>query len=209
MKHRILRLMVAAAVAVGLGVAGIGSVAADDGDSGASAADDTGSPLERVNAYVQPSVVYEGVEWTGYIYDKFNKQYLNDGQSFTLNTQCTGFVVNPDGYIATAGHCVDPKGEILNLFIAQAARWAINNDYYADKSLTVNRIVAFDDYRVEGLNTKNRGPDRKITVAWAATASGLDASQQKNARVIDFQPFDKGDAALLKVEETEDRKSVV
>jgi serine protease Do len=204
MRHRIVGLLAAALVTFGVG---IGSAAADDTGSDQetpdASADDTGSPLERVNAYVQPSIVYEGVEWTGYIYDTFNKQYLNDGQPFVLNTQCTGFIVNPDGYIATAGHCVDPKGEILDAFVAEAAQWAIDNAYYADRTLTVEEVIGFDDYRVEGLETENRGPDREITVAWGATASGLEASQQMTARVIDFQPFDKGDAALLKVEETD------
>jgi serine protease Do len=205
MRHRLIGLLAATLITFGIG---IGSAAADD-DTGSAQetpgaeADDTGSPLERVNAYVEPSIVYEGVEWTGYIYDTFNKQYLNDGQPFVLNTQCTGFIVNPDGYIATAGHCVDPKGEILDAFVAEAAQWALDTAYYADRTLTLEEIVAFDDYRVEGLETENRGPDREITVAWGATASGLEASQQMTARVIDFQPFDKGDAALLKVEETD------
>jgi len=173
----------------------------DDGTPSASAADETG--LERVNAYVQPSIVYEGVEWTGYVYDTFNKRYLKNGHAFVIDTQCTGFVVNPDGYIATAGHCVDPKGDITDMFVAAGAQWAVNTGYYADKTLTADDVVGFGDYRIEGEDTKNRGPDRAITVAWGATASGLQASQQKTARVIDFQAFDKGDAALLKVEETD------
>jgi len=204
MRHRILRLGAAAVITFAVGMVGMRSAVADPGDDGtpnASAADETG--LERVNAYVQPSIVYEGVEWTGYVYDTFNKRYLKNGHAFVIDTQCTGFVVNPDGYIATAGHCVDPKGDITDMFVAAGAQWAVNTGYYADKTLTADDVVGFGDYRIEGEDTKNRGPDRAITVAWGATASGLQASQQKTARVIDFQAFDKGDAALLKVEETD------
>jgi serine protease Do len=204
MRHRILRLGAAAVITFAFGMVGMGSAVADPGDDGtpsASAADETG--LERVNAYVQPSIVYEGVEWTGYVYDTFNKRYLKNGHAFVIDTQCTGFVVNPDGYIATAGHCVDPKGDITDMFVAAGAQWAVNTGYYADKTLTADDVIGFGDYRIEGKDTKNRGPDRAITVAWGATASGLQASQQKTARVIDFQAFDKGDAALLKVEETD------
>ena len=205
MRYRILRLGAAAVFALG---AGMGSaVAADPGDEetpDTSAADESDTPLERVNAYVQPSIVYEGVEWTGYVYDTFNKRYLKSGRAFVIHTQCTGFVVNPDGYVATAGHCVDPKGDdIIGMFISAGAQWAVASGYYADKSLTVDDVIKFGDYRIEGLDTTNRGPDREVTVAWGATASGLAASQQKTARVIAFQPFDKGDAALLKVDETD------
>ncbi len=28
---------------------------------------------------------------------------------FAATWVCTGFVVNPDGWVATAGHCVDPE----------------------------------------------------------------------------------------------------
>src|SRR6201999_4470198 len=30
------------------------------------------------------------------------------GKPFSVTYNCTGFVVTPDGYIATAGHCVNP-----------------------------------------------------------------------------------------------------
>ncbi len=161
------------------------------------------SDLEKVSAYVQPSVVYLGTEWKGYIYDTFNKAYLNDGKAFVVNTQCTGYVVNPDGYIATAGHCVDPKGDIIAMMQQKGAEWAARTGYYADGSLSVNQILGFGDYRVEGLETKNRGPDRKVTAAWGVSAGGVDTGQSYQARVLKFQPFDKGDGALLKVEATE------
>ena len=205
MRLRLVRLALAATVVFGLGIgtAAAANATSDDETPGAAATDAAGTPLERVNAYVQPSIVYVGVEWTGYVYDTFNKQYLNDGQGFVVNTQCTGFVVNPDGYIATAGHCVDPKGDIVDSFVAEAAQWAIDTGYYADKTLTLEEIIGFGDYRVEALETKGHGPDRVITAAWGASASGLEASQQQAARVISFQPFDKGDTALLKVEATD------
>ena len=75
-----------------------------------------------MSAYTQPSVVYIGSTWTGYVYDTYNKLYLNNGKPFTLDFQCTGFVVNPDGYIATAGHCVDPAEVSPHL---QAGRRAV------------------------------------------------------------------------------------
>ena len=40
--------------------------------------------LERVSAYTQPSVVYIDITWTGYVYDTFNKLYLNNEKPFQL-----------------------------------------------------------------------------------------------------------------------------
>lgn len=155
------------------------------------------SDLERVSAYVQPSVVYLQVKWTGYAWDTFNREYLQDGQPFKVTTQCTGYVVNPDGYIATAGHCVDPKGDILDILAQQAAQYGIDSGYYEAGS-TVEQVV--EQLRIEAFESKNQGPDREVTAAWGVSAGGVETGKSYQARVVDFQPFDDGDAAVLKVE---------
>ena len=81
----------------------------------------------QVAPLVQPSVVYETVSWSGYVYDRYNHQYLRN-KPFTVTMQCTGFVVNPDGYVATAGHCVAPDGG-KDALRHQAAEWALQNYY--------------------------------------------------------------------------------
>ncbi|MGV9712383.1 trypsin-like peptidase domain-containing protein [Gordonia sp. NPDC003424] len=58
----------------------------------AAAAPPQVSPETQAAAYIRPAVVYV-------------TSALPDGTT----SHCTGFVVNPDGYIATAGHCVDPE----------------------------------------------------------------------------------------------------
>jgi S1-C subfamily serine protease len=177
--------------ALGLSVLGVGVAHADE-----TPAPET--PLERVNALVQPSIVYLQFDWTGYVYDKNNKQYLNGGMPFELSFQCTGFVVNPNGYIATAGHCVD-QDEAFQVFYATAAQWAIDTGYYIDTTLTVDQIVAFQDYRVETMTKLNRA-DLVIQVGWGAAASGIETAEVRRARVIGTQKPDAGDVALLKVE---------
>lgn len=156
------------------------------------------TPLERVNALVQPSIVYLQQDWSAYVFDKANKTYLNGGQLFQLSFQCTGFVVNPDGYIATAGHCVD-LDEVKPSFYATAAQWAVDNGYYVDPTLTVDQIVGFQDYRVETFDKVNRA-DLVIQVGWGAAASGIQTAEVRRARVIDSTGTDAGDVALLKVE---------
>jgi S1-C subfamily serine protease len=156
------------------------------------------TPLEKVSAYVQPSIVYIETTWTGYVWDKYNKMYLKNGKPFQLSYQCTGFVVNPDGYIATAGHCVDAD-EVKPDFIAAAAQWAIDNAYYQTSTLTVDDVVGFGDYQVEDEEGKKK-PDLKVTAAWSQSAGGVETGKALPARVVKSSSFEDGDGALLKVE---------
>ncbi len=159
---------------------------------------ESATPLERVSAYTQPSVVYLEQEWTGYVWDKYNKLYLNDGNPFTLSYQCTGYVVHPDGYIATAGHCVNPN-DVKADFLVSAADWAVNNGYYQTPGLTVEDALGFDDYVVQNEDKKNK-PSLKVTAAWAQSAGGVETGKALPARVVKWQSFEKGDGAILKVE---------
>lgn len=183
----------AALALTGLSVLGAGAVRAD-APTGAE------TPLERVNALVRPSIVYLEQDWSAYVFDKANKQYLNGGQPLELSFQCTGFAVNPDGYIATAGHCVN-LDEVKPAFFAAAAQWAIDTGYYLEPSLTVDQIVAFQDYRVETYDKVNRA-DLVVQVGWGAAASGIQTAEVRRARVVDVFGPDAGDVALLKVEAT-------
>ena len=42
------------------------------------------SAQEKVSAYVQPSVVYLQMKWTGYVCDTFLKEYINGGKPFVV-----------------------------------------------------------------------------------------------------------------------------
>ena len=201
MKYR--PILITAVASLGLVSAAPAALAVDGSTGGSSTTSTQVTDLERVAAYVQPSVVYLDVKWTGYVHDLFNKRYLKNGHPFVVETQCTGYVVNPNGYIATAGHCVDPKGDIQTLIEQQAAQWAVTHHYYADHTLTVDQILGFHNYRVEGADTTGKGPDRVVTAAWGVSAGGVQSGQSMQARVLKFQPFDKGDGAILKIEATD------
>lgn len=195
MRKTLIAVSTAAAMLVGGGAA---SAASSSPSPSTSSGTSTTTQLERVSAYTQPSVVYVGIDWTGYVYDKYNKMYLNKGKPFRLSFQCTGYVVNPDGYIATAGHCVNPD-EVKADFVQQAAQWALDTGYYASKTLTLQDIIGFDDFVVMNAE-KKKTPDRVVTAAWGVSAGGVQTGKALPARVIKYQQFDDGDGALLKVE---------
>src|SRR3712207_708916 len=201
MRRTLLAALTAAALLGGAGAAAASESPSPSSSTSSSAgADGTGATqLERVSAYTQPSVVYIQTDWTGYVYDTYNKRFLNNQKPFTLSFQCTGYVVNPNGYIATAGHCVDPD-QVKPDFYAAAAQWAVDNGYYAVNTLTVEDILGFGDYVVMNAQ-KKRKPDLKVTAAWGVSAGGVETGKALPARVVKFQPFDQGDGAIIKVEQ--------
>jgi serine protease Do len=67
------------------------------------------TPEEGAAAVVQPGIVYLETKWTAWVNDGY--EWLNGGRPFEWTSRCTGFVVNPNGYIATTGHCVDAGQE--------------------------------------------------------------------------------------------------
>ncbi len=156
------------------------------------------TPLEEVQARVQPAVVYEEVTWTGFVYDETNKQYFTE-DPFTATFQCTGFVVNPDGYIATAGHCVDYDASIREAILTQVVEWAYNNDYY-QATPSMDTIATFaKNWRIDGAKTEGT-PDLTVNVAYGVSVSGEPSGKALPARVLAKRSFDQGDVALLKIE---------
>ena len=154
---------------------------------------------EQVHAYVAPSIVYVDVQWSGAVYDEYNKGWLNDKKPFTVDFTCTGFVVNPNGYVGTAGHCVNYGPNVAAALDQKAAEWALSHDYYESKTLQVKDVVG--DYLATGPSGSGAA-QRDVFLAWSSQVSGTEMTTAKVARVISSQPFDQGDAALLKVEAT-------
>jgi hypothetical protein len=67
---------------------------------------------------VQPGIVYLETTYRGYVKDERGR-WLNGGWPVTATASCSGFFVNHDGHIVTAGHCVD-KAEGRSALIQKA-----------------------------------------------------------------------------------------
>ncbi|MBZ5737149.1 trypsin-like peptidase domain-containing protein [Nocardioides mangrovi] len=203
--HRLIRRGAAATAALAATTLALAGPAAADDTTGPTDAPASGDTSIEVAALVQPSVVYETVTWSGYVYDRYNRQYLTTDKPFTVTMQCTGFVVNPDGYVATAGHCVDPQGG-KEAVREKAAQWALENYYgYSGSVLSVDDVVG--DYRVDILGSDDQvhrdQAEREVNVSWGGSVSGVEVQKQKPARVLAFQKYEEGDGALLKVDESD------
>ena len=181
---------------------GFGPAFADDTDPGAAQAKDAVVPL------VQPSIVYLTTTFSGYVWDPYlgdGGMYLDDAQDdakvFSVTVQCSGFAVSSDGYLATAGHCVDKKYG-LDLVAQAAAEWTQETGYY-DEAIAIDELV--DDYEVDQWDAArekviSNTVYRKVEATWSQSLAGTSIEKHAPARVVGAQKFDRGDGALLKVE---------
>lgn len=187
-------LALVSAAALGLLVSSPGIASADDGQPQAN-------PEERAAAMVRPAVMYLGGQGYGGVRLP-NGQILSQfGQGtnmpFIATWGCTAFVVNPDGWVATAGHCVDPESAKA-LILKRAAAEYISQ--YPDAPESRDPATALDwlrkNARVVG-DSPDRGPEVGLTLLYG---SGTTVTGKVPASVVDFRPLSKGDVALLKVE---------
>jgi serine protease Do len=158
------------------------------------------TPTERAAAEVRPAIVYVTEKFTAYVADETGT-YFNNGNPYELTATCTGFGVNPNGYVATAGHCIDtysPNG-IKGDFIAAVAKEVVATV----PGVTLEQAVKFgtENWTVEG-TAKGSAIDTEIAVV-TGTVQGGGKPQVLPARVVDARGLTQGDVALLKVETTD------
>lgn len=191
MSIRIRRAVTLAAVVLVSALAGAAPALAQENPSPPQA-----TVTERAAATVRPAVVYLEQTFTGYVADETGT-YFNDGNAYEFTASCTGFGVNPDGYVATAGHCVDVQSAdgVKSLFIATVAAQVAQ----VVPDVTVEQLVEFGmtNWSVEG-QQKDSPIDLSISVA-----TGGPGGPVVPARVVDVRPLAEGDVALLKVETTD------
>ncbi|HEV8563762.1 MAG TPA: trypsin-like peptidase domain-containing protein [Actinomycetota bacterium] len=176
--------------------------------AGAQTGETTGTPEEKAAAVVRPAVVYLEQYWKAWVRVPRSSQlnfqgYVNRGQPFEWATRCSGFVVNPSGYVVTAGHCVDPgeegaRGTALEL----AVDWLVRDGWIFRADFGFWLDEAHLAWGVEG-SEKGSPPDLEVWVQRGVAAGGLRTGEAFPARVIDYQSWSEGDAALLKIEESD------
>ncbi len=164
------------------------------------------TPAQQAEAIAEPSVVFIQTEWTGWLMNGPLAELLSpDGESapsFTVTTTCSGWIANPDGYVVTAGHCVDNSTMAYGgkgLIIQAGVYEAVNQGYLDSADAPALIQYGYANWKVEG---KENGspPDRVVGVYPTKAASGITVQNGIQANVVDFNSFTEGDVALLKVE---------
>ncbi len=150
---------------------------------------------------IRPAIMYLAAEAYGRVRLPSDRTLPNfdEGLNWPYHAvwNCTGFVVNPDGWVATAGHCVDPASA-KDLILKNAATHYLDQfpdlPEAQDPAKTLQWLQA--NARVEG-NSADQGLQINIVVVYG---TGTKIAGKMPANVVDFRPIDKGDVALLKVE---------
>jgi serine protease Do len=192
-------LLFTAAVAAAAGpLTVLGSLPAANAQTAASApAADTS--IERTVALVQPGTVRLQMDWHAYVDtgDDFGRL-----GPFDVSTSCTGFIVDPSGYIVTAGHCLDSSieglgGNLLRELIDAIVAEGVITPAQAQSPELAEYIVGH--WQVEG-QAANSPADVSVTVGQGIALSGEKDVKGNRARVIEVNPPSKGDVALIKTE---------
>lgn len=157
-------------------------------------------PDERAAALIRPAVMHlTGLGYglvrlpTGEVLSQFGR---GTSMPFLATWDCTAFVVNPDGWVATAGHCVDPATG-TQLILKRAANEYRNQFPDAPESRDPEATLEWlqKNARVEG-EAPGQGAHVSFTLA---SGTGTTLSAKLSAGVVDFRPLGEGDVALLKV----------
>src|SRR5262245_10560338 len=165
--------------AIGIGFASATLMAVTLVAPGTARAEPPKTPEAKAAALITPAVVYMDMNFKARVVE------LNNGEPFTVTTRCSGFAVTADGYIGTAGHCVE-TGEQRDEVIKKLA-----HEMYGQGGKTADQWAQFGatnwTYQVAQDGT---APDREVLVLGAGQPRD---AKPLPARVVDFRPLGEGD----------------
>jgi pSer/pThr/pTyr-binding forkhead associated (FHA) protein/S1-C subfamily serine protease len=170
--------------------------------SPARAAAPPDASLEKVSNLVTPSIVQLHTQYAGLVRDERGHD-VNGGKPVKIETTCSGFIVNANGYIATAGRCVD-LDVATDRLIDVAASDAFKNhpEQVPDAdSLRELKTEAKRDWSVVSPSRRHRErPDRKVTAISDVIAGQAPDSRALPASVRRVRGPQNGDVALVKAQ---------
>jgi S1-C subfamily serine protease len=167
-----------------------------------------GTPEERAAAIARPAMFYTEQYFKAWVRVPASSQlgfqgYVNNGSPFEWATRCSAFAVNPDGYLVTAGHCVDLGEEGARATALElATQWLVDDGwiFQDDFDFWLN-----EGHLIWGVEGTERGsdPDFEMWVQRGVAAGGLRTGEALPARVVNYQPWSQGDIAIVKIEQSD------
>lgn len=148
---------------------------------------------------VSDSLVYIGIEYTGKV--RIPAEVTGSGKavwsdSTTVQYTCSGFVVDPSGFIATAGHCVDIDASVKADIREQMFVDAVNAGAPESEAKALLDQANADQWAVEGKEPESP-IDRHVVVIQPEGPNRV-IDDPITVQVVDLQKSNDGDNALLK-----------
>ena len=156
-------------------------------------------PLAKATATVAPAVMFVEVNWRGQLRDRSTGQVYADSD-LALTIRCSGFGVSSDGYLITAGRCVDPADAMLVFAPALTDRY-VRSGRITEANRTQFLGNLFVNAAIEGA-TPDAPPVRQVFVQRDSAEPGRTTGEAFPAKVVEEQEAALGDLALLKVEKS-------
>lgn len=152
----------------------------------------------QIDQQVKQSLVYVTIAYTGYV--NVPAASADNGQAFwskgiEVDFSCSGVIVDPDGYIATAGHCVDPNNEEVKRAIL--TQLYLNSGDDQDTAATNAQDAIAQEWAIEGQQAGS--PIDRVVRVIQPEGAGRIIDHFVAAQVVDFQKSDDGDNAVIKV----------
>jgi serine protease Do len=160
------------------------------------------SSLQTVSNLVAPSIVQLRTQYAGLVRDGQGLA-VNGGKPIKVDTTCSGFIVNTNGYIATAGRCVDLDVAIDRLIDVAASDAFKNQPDLVPEGMSLRELKAEAkrDWSVVSPSRRHRArPDRKVMAISDVIAGEAPDARGLPASVRRVRGPENGDVALVKVQ---------
>ncbi|MEU6148836.1 trypsin-like peptidase domain-containing protein [Actinosynnema sp. NPDC047251] len=155
------------------------------------------SPEERAAAVARPGIVYISVTWHGWVRDKKTGEVFGGTDGYEVKTSCSGAIISPDGYVATASHCVHTGplgggGALFDAAIADLTKAGRVRDVAKARQQFAENGLA------EGFDPDSP-VDRQIQVERMEKRDAEQVRDVAPATVVDLVAPGDGDVAVLKI----------
>jgi len=154
-----------------------------------------------IDEAVTDSMIYLQITFTGAVL--VPGEHMKSGKNawsppVDVGFNCSGFVVDPSGFIGTAGHCVEIDFAVRNDLRSSALHALFEEgELGAADPAVLAETAATEQWQVQGPNPESEVA-RKVEVI-QPQGPGRQIDQWSTAKLVDFQRFDDGDNALLKL----------
>lgn len=145
---------------------------------------------------VQASITRITVTWDTSVFDDLTDSWTN----VSFEAQCSGFIADPDGYVATAGHCLDPDLAADSAIEMRAKQlYNENRGFFEGKDISLAQLIEYgkQNWQVEGKNGATPTPSVEVIVPGGTNS---DDPVTYQAEVVDVDAAN--DVGLLQIDAT-------